>query len=60
MKRRILLGLLPVLLLASAAAAQPRPPQNDRDRADIARIEAYLNSVVSLKARFLQIAPNGA
>ncbi|MBV8398325.1 MAG: outer-membrane lipoprotein carrier protein LolA [Acetobacteraceae bacterium] len=60
MKRRILLGLLPVLFLASAAAAQPRPPQNDRDRADIARIEAYLNSVVSLKARFLQIAPNGA
>ena len=31
----------------------------DRDRADIARIEAYLSSLRTLKARFLQVAPNG-
>jgi outer membrane lipoprotein-sorting protein len=29
------------------------------DQADVARAQAYLNSVHSLKARFLQIAPNG-
>jgi outer membrane lipoprotein-sorting protein len=31
-----------------------------QDRADLARIEAYLNSVRSLKARFVQTAPGGA
>ncbi len=31
-----------------------------QDRTDIARIEAYLNGVRSLKARFMQTAPNGA
>ena len=31
----------------------------DRDRADIARIEAYLTGLRTLKARFLQVAPNG-
>jgi outer membrane lipoprotein-sorting protein len=31
----------------------------NQDRADIVRIEAYLNSVRSLRARFLQTAPDG-
>jgi outer membrane lipoprotein-sorting protein len=30
-----------------------------QDRADLARIEAYLNNVRSLKARFMQTAPDG-
>jgi outer membrane lipoprotein-sorting protein len=62
MRRRPLLAL-PALLLAPpvmvpAAAQQPRP-LSDRDRADIARAEAWLNRLGSLKARFVQIAQNG-
>ncbi len=30
-----------------------------QDRADLSRIEEYLNGVRSLKARFVQVAPNG-
>ena len=67
MRRRPLLAL-PALLLSPlvaplvvtpAAAQQPRP-LSDRDRADIARAEAWLNRLTSLKARFVQIAQNGA
>ena len=63
MRRRPLLAL-PALLLAPslpvpAAAQQPRP-LSDRDRADVARAEAWLNRLSSLKARFVQIAQNGA
>lgn len=57
MDRRTLLAL--PALLASPALAQT-PPPTDRDRADIARAEAWLNALRSLKARFLQIASNGA
>jgi outer membrane lipoprotein-sorting protein len=61
MKRRSLLALLPAVVFAASVRAQPRPiPLSDRDRADLARIEAYLNGIRSLKARFLQVAPNGA
>lgn len=52
MRRRTLL----LSLLAAPALAQGLSPQ---DRADIARIEAYLNGLRSLKARFLQMAANG-
>jgi outer membrane lipoprotein-sorting protein len=41
--------------LARGAAAQTSP----QDRADLARIEAYLNGVRSLRARFVQTAPDG-
>lgn len=63
MKRRTLL-LLPLLapLPALARAAQAAPPAaalSARDRADLARIESYLNGVRTLKARFLQVAPSG-
>ena len=64
MKRRALLALpilLPVVLLPGAAFAQVRPAAlTAEDRADVARIQAYLNSIKSLHARFLQVAPNGA
>src|SRR5947209_8306961 len=56
MQRRTLIASLPAVLLARTAGAQ-QPPN---DRADLARIEAYLNTIGSLKARFLQVAPNGA
>ncbi|RAI57154.1 LolA family protein [Roseicella frigidaeris] len=58
MLRRSLLAL-PILLPACPALAQSRP-LSERDRADIARAEAWLNRLTSLKARFLQIAQNGA
>ena len=46
----------------AAAAPQARGPQalTDRDRADIAAAEAWFNRLTSVKARFLQIAQNGA
>jgi outer membrane lipoprotein-sorting protein len=68
MHRRSLLAL-PLLAAASPAAGQtqraappPRGPAalSDRDRADIAAAEAWFNRLTSLKARFLQIAQNGA
>jgi outer membrane lipoprotein-sorting protein len=65
MFRRSLL-LAPLLLLPVAAEAQGVPAAQIRaaalsaqDRADVARIEAYLNSVRSLHARFFQVAPDG-
>lgn len=51
-----------VLMLASAAsqAGPPaRTPLSAQDKADIARAEDYLNGVTTLKARFLQVSPNG-
>jgi outer membrane lipoprotein-sorting protein len=59
MNRRTLLALslLPVLGSRAHAQAIALTPQ---DSADIARIEAYLNGLTTLKARFLQVAPNGA
>jgi outer membrane lipoprotein-sorting protein len=63
--RRSLLGftMLAPLALASPARAQSSPyalAQTAQDKADIARIEAYMNGVRSLKARFLQVSPNGS
>jgi outer membrane lipoprotein-sorting protein len=69
--RRALLGLsllpwLGVRARAQAPAANaPAPPVyalalTAQDRADIARIEAYMNGLKTLKARFLQVAPDGA
>ena len=57
-----------LLATALAAAAAPAGAQDvarpmaltAQDRADLARIEAYLNGLRTLKARFLQIAPDGA
>jgi outer membrane lipoprotein-sorting protein len=64
MKRRSFLSLLPVLAapaLISVAHAQlaASPPRSARDLSDIARIEAYLNGIHTLKARFLQVDGNG-
>lgn len=62
MKRRSILLALPLLPLVPARAlAQVRATAlSPQDSADVARIEAYLNSVRSLTARFLQVAPDGA
>jgi len=64
MNRRTLLAL-PLLLTVlrpsqaqrtTAAGFQPTA----QDRADLTRIEAYLNSLRTLKAHFLQVAPDGS
>lgn len=48
-------------LAASSQAGQPaKVPLSAQDKADIARAEDYLNAVNTLKARFLQVSPNGS
>ncbi len=59
MFRRALLAA--PLLLPIPALAQPQGVAlSERDRRDIAAIEVYLNRMTTLRARFLQIAYNGA
>jgi outer membrane lipoprotein-sorting protein len=58
MKRRALLTI--AMLVPAAAGAQPAFRPTAQDRADLVRIETYLNGLRTLKARFVQIAPDGA
>jgi hypothetical protein len=61
MRRRSFLGLPFALALAGAARAAPvAAALTARDQADLNRIEAYLNGIHTLKARFLQVAPDGS
>lgn len=63
MNRRALLALLPALAAAGFAApaiAQTPPALSPQDQADIARVQTYLNGIRTLKAQFLQIAPDGS
>jgi len=62
MNRRDLLSfsLVPLLLAGASASAQPSFRPTPQDQADLTRIETYLDSLRSLKARFLQVAPNGS
>lgn len=61
MKRRLfLLAPLAIPVTAWAQSAGQAAGLSQQDRADIARVEAYLNSIKTLHARFLQVAPNGA
>ena len=65
MDRRTLFAL-PALLMPWAASRSAvaqsagSPALSGRDRTDIARAEAWLEPLRTLKARFLQIAQNGA
>ena len=62
-RRLMLVALVP---LALAAPFHPRPARaqaaatTPADPAEIARIQAYLNGLRTLKAHFVQVAPNGA
>ena len=61
MFRRTLLLTSLLVPFTDAAWGQARPAAlTAGDRADIARVEVYLNSVKALHSRFLQVAPNGA
>ena len=63
-------ALLRFLILALASLAAPPPTSaapkpvaaqlSSEDRADVDRIEAYLNGIRTLRSRFFQVAPSGA
>lgn len=57
MFRRTLLfsALIPFAARAASSGFVPTP----QDKADLARVEAYLNGVKTLKAHFIQEAPDG-
>jgi outer membrane lipoprotein-sorting protein len=56
-RRSLLIAGLASLALVSAAPAWALSAQ---DRADVLRIQTYLNDIHTLKAHFVQIAPDGA
>ncbi len=58
MNRRTLLAFL-FIPLATPAWAENAVALTPADKADISRIETYLDGLRTLKARFLQVAPDG-
>lgn len=69
MRRRSLLTLAPALLTLGPVVLRPARAQSGpalgiqpsaQDQADLARVEAYLDGLRTLKAHFLQVAPDGA
>jgi len=48
-----------LLAMAPASAKTPAAGRSDRDKADIARVEKYLNGLRTLRARFLQVSSTG-
>ena len=55
---RLLLRLI-IIVLVAASPAGAALAQGERDRADLARVEAYLNGITTLKARFVQSEESG-
>jgi outer membrane lipoprotein-sorting protein len=55
-------GVAALAFLTALTAAAPRDARalSDADNADIARVEAYLDSVRSIRADFVQVASTGA
>ena len=53
-------ALLIFLLVVGFGATPARAEFSDDDRADIARMESYLNGIRSLQAQFVQVAENGS
>lgn len=62
MTQRVLRALCAALALATGLGLGPAGALalSDQDRADIARIESYLDAIRSYRSAFFQIAPNGA
>jgi outer membrane lipoprotein-sorting protein len=59
LRRTLLLALPALLAIPPEGRAQAAFAPTARDAADLARIEAYLNGLKTMKARFLQVAPDG-
>jgi outer membrane lipoprotein-sorting protein len=59
LRRSLLLSAAALLPLGLTARAAPGIILSAQDQADIGRVEAYLNSLKSLKAHFMQVAPDG-
>jgi outer membrane lipoprotein-sorting protein len=60
--KKVLVMVIAALTLAGVAAqaAERKPPAlSEQDKADVGRAEDYLNAITTLKARFLQVSPNG-
>lgn len=57
--RQIGLRLLFLTGFVLAVAAPARAELSARDMADVKRVEAYVNSITTMKAGFLQRGPNG-
>jgi outer membrane lipoprotein-sorting protein len=60
--RRSYLFLLPFLMVLLSGAGQPailRAIYTEQQKADLDKVSAYLNSIHSLKADFVQIGPDG-
>ncbi len=60
MHRRTLLALAAALPLPALPRAASAAAFSAQDEADIARVQAYLNTLHTLKARFMQVAPDGS
>lgn len=60
LRRTVLFATVTLLPLSLTARAAPGISLSAEDKADIARIEAYLNGLKTLKAHFLQVAQDGA
>ncbi len=58
-RRNVILSSLLIPFLAAEARAQPAFQPTPQDRADLTRIEGALDNLRTLKAHFLQVAPDG-
>ena len=56
----ILAAVLALWGTATQAAEPKRMVLSAQDKGDVERAETYLNAITTLKARFLQVSPNGA
>ena len=64
-KAKLRIWIVAVMAVLSAGAVQAgdsvhRAALSAQDHADVGRAEDYLNAITTLKARFLQVSPNGA
>ncbi len=62
-RRLLIAAVVPLTLgmpMAAHAAQAQAPVASPVDQADVTRIQAYLNGLHTLKAHFVQVAPNGA
>jgi len=58
---RVLFVFLLLVMAAPLHAATVKPAQlSEQDRADVQRIEAYLNGIGTMRSRFLQVSSDGS